>query len=44
MQLETLGHNFPGRSWAIDGEPCHNVHVGVQITTDFSEYRSRCTI
>lgn len=31
MQLEIRGHNFPGRSWAIDGEPCHNVHVGVQI-------------
>ena len=34
MLLEIHGHHFPGRSWAIDGKPCHNVHVGVQIRRD----------
>ena len=37
MQLEIRGHHFPGRSWALDGEPCHNVHVGVQVRRDPSE-------
>lgn len=31
MQLEIHGHHFPGRSWHLDGEPCDNVHVGVQV-------------
>lgn len=31
MQLEIHGHHLPGRSWHLDGEPCDNVHVGVQV-------------
>lgn len=31
MQLEILGHHFPGRSWHLGDEPCDNVHVGVQV-------------
>ncbi len=31
MLLEIHGYHFPGRSWHLDGEPCHNVHVGVQV-------------
>ncbi len=31
MLLEIHGHHFPGRSWQLDGEPCDNVHVGVQV-------------
>jgi hypothetical protein len=31
MQLEIRGHHFPGRSWHLDGKPCHNVHVGIQV-------------
>lgn len=31
MRLEIRGHNFPGRSWHLDGTPCHNVHVGTQL-------------
>ncbi|MPY77745.1 MAG: hypothetical protein GEV04_04470 [Actinophytocola sp.] len=30
MLLEIRGHHFPGRSWHLDGTPCHNVHVGIQ--------------
>lgn len=37
MQLEIRGHHLPGRSWAIDGTPCHNVHVGVQVRRDPAE-------
>lgn len=29
--LEIRGHNFPGRRWQLDGEPCDNVHVGIQV-------------
>lgn len=31
MLLEIRGHHFPGRAWHLDGEPCHNVHVGIQV-------------
>lgn len=31
MLLEIRGRHFPGRSWHLDGEPCHNVHVGIQV-------------
>ena len=31
MELEIRGRHLPGRTWSIDGEPCHNVHVGIQI-------------
>ena len=31
VQLEIHGHRSPERSWYPDGEPCDNVHVGVQI-------------
>lgn len=31
MLLEIRGQHFPGRSWHIDGEPCDNVHVGIQL-------------
>jgi hypothetical protein len=31
MLLEIRGRRFPGRSWHLDGEPCHNVHVGIQV-------------
>lgn len=31
MLLEIHGHHFPGRTWHVDGEPCGNVHVGVQV-------------
>ena len=37
MQLEIRGHHLPGRSWAIDGAPCHNVHVGVQVRREPSD-------
>lgn len=30
MLLEIRGHNLPGRSWHLEGRPCHNVHVGIQ--------------
>lgn len=29
--LEIRGHHLPGRFWHIDGRPCDNVHVGVQV-------------
>lgn len=32
--LEIRGHHLPGRSWHIDGEPCDNVHVGIQVRRD----------
>jgi Family of unknown function (DUF5990) len=32
--LEIHGHHFPGRVWHIDDEPCHNVHVGIQVGRD----------
>jgi hypothetical protein len=32
--LEIHGHHFPGRSWHVDGEPCHNLHVGLQVRRD----------
>ena len=31
MQLEIRGHRFPGRRWHLDGQPCDNVHVGIQV-------------
>lgn len=31
MLLEIRGHDLPGRHWHLDGEPCDNVHVGVQV-------------
>jgi hypothetical protein len=31
MLLEIRGHHLPGRSWWMDGEPCGNVHVGIQV-------------
>ncbi len=31
MLLEIRGHHLPGRHWHLDGEPCDNVHVGVQV-------------
>lgn len=34
MLLEIRGHNLPGRSWHLDGRPCHNVHVGIQQGRD----------
>ena len=37
MQLEIRGHHLPGRSWALDSGPCHNVHVGVQVRRDPSD-------
>jgi hypothetical protein len=37
MLLEIRGHHFPGRDWEIDGAPCHNVHVGVQLRRDPSD-------
>ena len=37
MLLEIRGHHFPGREWEIDGAPCHNVHVGVQVRRDPSD-------
>jgi hypothetical protein len=32
--LEIHGHHFPGRSWHVDGEPCHHLHVGLQVRHD----------
>jgi len=32
--LEIHGHHFPGRSWHVEGEPCHNLHVGLQVRRD----------
>ncbi|GAA5123184.1 DUF5990 family protein [Haloechinothrix salitolerans] len=37
MLLEIRGQHFPGRSWHIDGEPCDNVHVGVQLGREPSD-------
>lgn len=34
MLLEIHGYNLPGRSWHLDGQPCHNVHVGLQVRRD----------
>lgn len=31
MHLEIRGHNLPGRYWHLDGQPCDNVHVGIQV-------------
>lgn len=37
MQVEIRGHHFPGRAWTIDGQPCGNVHVGVQVRRNPSD-------
>lgn len=37
MLMEIRGHHFPGRTWEVEGEPCHNVHVGVQVRRDPSD-------
>jgi hypothetical protein len=37
MLIEIRGHHLPGRSWEIDGAPCNNVHVGVQVRRDPSD-------
>jgi hypothetical protein len=37
VQLEIRGHDFPGRTWANDGKPCENVHVGIQIGREPAE-------
>lgn len=31
MHLEIRGHHLPGRHWRVDGGPCDNVHVGLQV-------------
>lgn len=31
MLLEIKGQHLPGRSWHLDGVPCDNVHVGIQV-------------
>lgn len=35
--LTILGHHLPGRSWDVDGRPCGNVHVGIQIGREPAE-------
>ncbi|MDQ2706191.1 MAG: DUF5990 family protein [Actinomycetota bacterium] len=38
MLLEICGHHFPGRSWQlVDGAPCHNVHIGIQLGREPAE-------
>jgi hypothetical protein len=32
--LEIHGHHFPGRTWQVEGRPCHNLHVGLQVLRD----------
>jgi hypothetical protein len=34
MLLEIRGHHLPGRYWANEGQPCDNVHVGIQVGRD----------
>ena len=34
MRLAVRGHHLPGRHWHNEGEPCDNVHVGVQVGRD----------
>lgn len=35
--LEISGHHLPGRRFTIDGKPCDNVHVGIQIGREPAE-------
>jgi len=35
--LKILGHHLPGRSWDVDGRPCGNVHVGIQVGREPAE-------
>lgn len=37
MLLTIRGHHFPGRSWHLDDQPCHNVHVGIQLGREPSD-------
>jgi hypothetical protein len=37
VEIVIRGHNLPGRTFWSDGEPLHNVHVGVQVRRDPAE-------